>query len=254
MLNLTVISACLLLVPLVLAALAPDAENTVGFDGEALADPEPPPNADTFADRLNNSRWVILLPIGLTVIWAIGWFGKNGISKLNPNVINLLMLSLGLCLHGSARAYSQSIGRAISSCAGIVLQYPFYAGIMALLTVSGLVVDLGNLLSGLEGANLCIATFYSSGLVNLLVPSGGGQWAVQGPIIMEAALNSNVEPAHALMALAYGDQWTNLIQPFWALPLLGICQISANKLMGYTVVLLVMMQLCYLIPLYLYVG
>ena len=130
-----------------------------------------------------------------------------------------------------------------------VLQYPFYAGIMALLSVSGLVTDLGALLSGLSSNALCVATFYSSGLVNLLVPSGGGQWAVQGPIIMQAALDANVAPAKALMALAYGDQWTNLIQPFWALPLLGICQIKANKLMGYTVVLLIFMQLCFLGPL-----
>ena len=119
---------------------------------------------------------------------------------------------------------------------------------MALLSVSGLVADLGSLLAGLEGASLCVATFYSSGLVNLLVPSGGGQWAVQGPIIMQAALESGVEPAHALMALVYGDQWTNLIQPFWALPLLGICQIKASKLMGYTVILLIFMQLCFLLP------
>ena len=87
----------------------------------------------------------------------------------------------------------------------------------------------------------------------MLVPSGGGQWAVQGPIIMQAALESGVEPAHALMALAYGDQWTNLIQPFWALPLLGICQIRANQLMGYTVILLIMMQVCFLVPLLIFV-
>ena len=66
---------------------------------------------------------------------------------------------------------------------------------------------------------------------------------------MQAALEAGVPPHKALMALAYGDQWTNLIQPFWALPLLGICQISANKLMGYTVVLLIFMQLCFLGPL-----
>jgi short-chain fatty acids transporter len=71
---------------------------------------------------------------------------------------------------------------------------------------------------------------------------------------MQAALESGVEPAHALMALAYGDQWTNLIQPFWALPLLGICQIRASQLMGYTVILLIFMQACFLLPFFFMVG
>jgi short-chain fatty acids transporter len=247
-LNLTVIALCFLMVPSVLALLAPAPQDVEAFQGD---DPEPitePQPASTPAEHLNQSRIVIALPVLLSAIWALSWFSKNGISKLNPNVINLIMLTTGMALHGSAKAYAVAIGRAISSCAGIVLQYPFYAGIMALLGVSGLVGDLGSLLAGLEGTSLCVATFYSSGLVNLLVPSGGGQWAVQGPIIMQAALESGVEPAHALMALAYGDQWTNLIQPFWALPLLGICQIKASKLMGYTVILLIFMQVCFLLP------
>ena len=158
------------------------------------------------------------------------------------------MLTLGLALHGSAQAHLVDWARNFQP-RGTVLQYPFYAGIMALLSVSGLVTDLGALLAGLSSDALCVATFYSSGLINLLVPSGGGQWAVQGPIVMQAALDAQVPPHKALMALAYGDQWTNLIQPFWALPLLGICQIPANKLMGYTVVLLVLMQICFLGPL-----
>ncbi|MGB0647906.1 MAG: short-chain fatty acid transporter [Bradymonadia bacterium] len=252
-LNLTVTALCFILVPATLALLAPPADEIVGFEGDEL---EPPPSVtppNTFAEHLNQSRLVIMLPIVLTAIWAFSWFAENGISKLNPNVINLLMLSIGLLLHGSAKAYATAITKAVNSCAGIILQYPFYAGIMALLSVSGIVGDLGTLLASLEGSSLCVATFYSSGLVNLLVPSGGGQWAVQGPIIMQAALESGVEPAHALMALAYGDQWTNLIQPFWALPLLGICQIRANQLMGYTVILLITMQICFLMPLLIFV-
>ncbi len=248
-LNVVVILLCLIAVPIILALLAPAAENTEAFEGEALEQSTDLTSVSTPAEWLNQSFIVILLPVILSVIWGVGWFSANGISKLNPNVINLVMLTFGLALHGSAQAYGRSIGRAISSCAGIVLQYPFYAGIMALLTVSGLVTDMGALLSGLGSDALCIATFYSSGLVNLLVPSGGGQWAVQGPIIMQAALDAGVSPSKALMALAYGDQWTNLIQPFWALPLLGICQIKASKLMGYTVVLLIFMQVCFLGPL-----
>ncbi|MBJ80451.1 MAG: serine--pyruvate aminotransferase, partial [Myxococcales bacterium] len=71
----------------------------------------------------------------------------------------------------------------------------------------------------------------------------------QGPIIMEAALQSGAKPETILMALAYGDQWTNMIQPFWALPLLGICRIKAGGLLGYTALILMISQLFFVLPL-----
>ena len=81
-------------------------------------------------------------------------------------------------------------------------------------------------------------TFLSAGVVNFFVPSGGGQWAVQGPIVMPAAPALGVEPGRAAMAIAWGDQWTNMIQPFWALPALGVAKLSAKDIMGYLVVVL----------------
>ena len=81
-------------------------------------------------------------------------------------------------------------------------------------------------------------TFLSAGIVNFFVPSGGGQWAVQGPIVMPAAQTLGIEPGRAAMAIAWGDQWTNMIQPFWALPALGIAGLSARDVMGYLVIIL----------------
>ena len=84
-----------------------------------------------------------------------------------------------------------------------------------------------------------IFTFISAGLINIFVPSGGGQWAIQGPIIIEAASQLGVSISKSIMALAYGDQLTNMLQPFWALPLLGITGLKAKEILPYTLILLI---------------
>mgnify|MGYP003430393159 CR=1 FL=1 len=81
-------------------------------------------------------------------------------------------------------------------------------------------------------------SFLAAGVVNFFVPSGGGQWAVQGPIMMPAARAQGISDGLMSMAIAWGDQWTNMIQPFWALPALGIAGLSARDVMGYLVVIL----------------
>jgi short-chain fatty acids transporter len=73
-------------------------------------------------------------------------------------------------------------------------------------------------------------------VINLFVPSGGGQWAIQGPIAMQSAIATGIDPAKMVMAVAYGDQLTNMLQPFWALPLLAIAKIEAREIVGYTAV------------------
>ena len=79
--------------------------------------------------------------------------------------------------------------------------------------------------------------FLSGGLVNLFIPSGGGQWAVQGPVFLEAAQTLGTDPKVIVMGIAYGDQWTNLIQPFWTIPLLAIAGLHMRDIMGYCFVL-----------------
>ena len=85
-----------------------------------------------------------------------------------------------------------------------------------------------------------IFTMLSGGLVNIFVPSGGGQWAVQGPIILQSALALDVSIPKSIMALAYGDQLTNMLQPFWALPLLGITQLKASDIIPYTILIMLL--------------
>ena len=95
-------------------------------------------------------------------------------------------------------------------------------------------------------------TFLSAGIVNIFVPSGGGQWAVQGPIIVEAANQLGVSIPKSIMALAYGDQLTNMLQPFWALPLLGITGLKAKEILPYTIILLLIGSIVFISGLLIY--
>ena len=107
------------------------------------------------------------------------------------------------------------------------------------MTYSGLVPVIANVFVKIATPKTMSAlSFLSAGFVNFFVPSGGGQWAVQGPIVMPAAPQLGVEPGRAAMAIAWGDQWTNMIQPFWALPALGVAKLSARDIMGYLVIVL----------------
>lgn len=195
----------------------------------------------TPSEKLNNS--VILS--GIVALMGLGYlfvrlFIKGGSLDLN-NVI-MLFLFLGVVLHKTPIKYVKAVNKAASSAAGILLQFPFYAGIMGIMTsASAEGVSLAGQIS-----EACVAmsnektfpllSFLSAGIVNVFVPSGGGQWAVQAPIMLPAGVQLGVDPAVTGMAIAYGDAWTNLIQPFWALPALAIAKLDAKDIMGYCLI------------------
>lgn len=163
----------------------------------------------------------------------------SGLMNLTPNTLNLTMFMLGLLLHASPASYMRAIEDAARGCAGIIIQFPLYAGIAAMMGASGLTAMIAEKLSaGANETTLPIFTFFSAAIVNVFVPSGGGQWGVQGPIVIESALEAGVDPAKMVMALAYGDQITNMLQPFWALPLLAITGVKARDIVGYTAILM----------------
>ncbi len=158
----------------------------------------------------------------------------------NPNNINLLLLSLAIILHKNFFNFLKAIDKAISGAAGILIQFPLYFGIMGIMKSSGLVTEISDFFVQISNPTTYpIFTFLSAGLVNVFVPSGGGQWAIQGPIIVQAASELNISLPKSIMALAYGDQLTNMLQPFWALPLLGITKLKAKEILPYTLFLMV---------------
>ena len=142
------------------------------------------------------------------------------------------------------------MNEAIKDTAGILIQFPLYFGIMGVMAESGLIQEISDFFVSVSTeVTLPVYTFFSAGLVNLFVPSGGGQWAIQGPLVVESSLKLGVPLPKAIMALAYGDQVTNMLQPFWALPLLGITQLKAKEILPYTLIFMLVSSGIFLIAL-----
>ncbi len=203
------------------------------------------------AERLDHSR-ILGIGFGSVVLFAFFYQYWGDLQQLiiNPNMLNFFMLGLGLLLHGSFKSFLNAVEEAIKGASGILIQFPLYFGIMGIMRESGMVVEISDFFVSIATPmTLPIFTFFSGGLVNIFVPSGGGQWAVQGPIVVESALKLGVPLPKAIMALAYGDQITNMLQPFWALPLLGITKLKAKEILPYTLMVMVIGVVVFLLGL-----
>lgn len=152
----------------------------------------------------------------------------------------MVLLGGALVAHRSMNDFLSALDEAIRGASGILVQFPLYFGIMGMVTGTGLGAWIADGLVGVTSrAWLPVALFSSSGILNIFVPSGGGQWAVQGPLVLEACHALGLDYAKGIMAMAYGDQLTNMLQPFWALPLLGITGLKARDILPYTLLIMV---------------
>ncbi len=241
-LNITVLIVMLIVIPLVFFLMSPKDESKIKLIPQELCEvgeEEGTPKEEwTFADKMENSI-VLSWLIGLGgLIYIFYYFGKHGFA-LNLNIVNFTFLIVGIILHKRPIAYVRAISDGVRGCAGIILQFPFYAGIMGMMKFSGLVAVIAGWFVAISSATTYpVFTYISACIVNIFVPSGGGQWAVQGPVLVKAAETLHFSIPKTIMAMAYGDQWTNLFQPFWALPLLGICGVRARDIMGYCIALM----------------
>ena len=191
------------------------------------------------ADTLENSRLLGWSVGGAGLVYLGYYFAVQG-GSLNLNLVNFLFLFLAIVLHQTPRSLLLSLNEAIKGGAGIVIQFPFYAGIMAVMMQSGLAQSISEGFVAIASAeSLPFWSFISAGIVNIFVPSGGGQWAVQAPIMLPAAEALGADVARVAMAVAWGDAWTNLIQPFWALPVLAIAGLKARDIMGFCLMQLI---------------
>ncbi len=199
-----------------------------------------PPNQDitTPAHFIEQHRLPTLFLGLLGVYYLVDYIAAE--NAIGLNTINFIFLVAGLLLHKSSATYLAALSEAVKGLSGIVLQFPLYAGIMGMMVGSGIAVSMSEWFVSVSNADtFTILTFLSAGLVNIFVPSGGGQWAVQAPIVIPAALSLGVPLNQAAMAVAFGDAWTNMIQPLWALPLLGIAGLKIKDIMGYCTVALI---------------
>lgn len=231
--NLTLTLLLVLLIPLLNRLMLPNKDESVFVDPAKLAEPvQAASGSERPAEQLEHSRWLGWLfgGLGLGYLWL--YFSDGG--GLNLNSVNFLFLFAAILLHQSPRNLLNSLQQAIGGSAGILLQFPFYAGMMAVMVQSGMAQSLSQAFAGFASSeSLPLWSFLSAGLVNIFVPSGGGQWAVQAPVMLPAALELGADIERVAMAIAWGDAWTNLIQPFWALPVLAIAGLKAKDIMGF---------------------
>jgi len=238
--NLAILAALLVLLPIVNRLMLPRPEDRVVVDPEQLKEDEPESRggATVPAEWLERTPWLSWL-VGLGgLVYLVGWFAGGG--GLELNIVIFIFLIAGIILHVTPRSYIESFANAVRGSAGIVLQFPFYAGILGMMSESGLIQVISDVFVSISTPNtLPFWAFVSGGIVNFFVPSGGGQWAVQGPIMIRAADQIGADLGTTAMGVAWGDAWTNMVQPFWLLPALGIAGLKARDVMGYCVMALI---------------
>lgn len=194
----------------------------------------------TPADRVENSTIISMLIGLLGLVFIVRHFVLNGLD-LNINIVNFIFLFLGIILHKTPRRFLNTVTEGVKNAGGIVVQFPFYAGIMGMMVASGLSEKMSLFFVNISTEfTFPFLAFISAGLVNFFIPSGGGQWSVQGPIMIAASMELGVDTAKTAMAVAWGDAWTNMIQPFWTLPLLAIAGLKVRDILGFCVMVLLL--------------
>lgn len=231
--------------PILNSRMHPSEDETVSIDPSLLLDEEMDnivvdKKNLTPAQRLENSSIISILLFIAGATYIYNHFFIKGAS-LNIDIMNFMLFMLGILLHRNPISYINAVGDAVKNSAGIILQFPFYAGIMGMMTGTNVA---GITLAGLMSQGIVSVatkttfpffTFLSAAIVNMFVPSAGGQWAVQAPVMFPAGKALGVDPALTTIAICWGDTWTNMIQPFWALPALGIAGLGVRDIMGFCV-------------------
>ena len=247
--NITVALLTLITITIICPLMRPSRDSEIiEIDTKLLKDKSKTENINefnSFAQRIENNRYLSFLT-GISLIGYIFLIYSEKGFFLDLNIVSWTFLSIGLLLANSPIHYVKLVNNAALTVGPIILQYPFYAGIMGIMADTGLIKILADgIASVATSETLGFFSFLSGGLVNMFIPSGGGQWAVQGPVMIQAAETLNVEPYVIVLGVAYGDQWTNMIQPFWTIPLLAIAGLHMRQIMGYTFVIFIVTGVIY---------
>jgi short-chain fatty acids transporter len=247
---------------IMLYLLCPPKENATGISGyldlpkrsrrEETPEVDPTPDSGVAtdggrdekvpADRINESK-VLGGVIALTgVALTVNAFLTEGLDALDLNVLNFGFIMVGLALYTSPINYLEEFYDAVQSSAGIILQFPFYAGIVGIMEGTGLVDTITDfLLSIATPATFPVIAWITAGILNLFVPSAGGEWTIIGGPMMSAGDELGVPHGQTIMAYSVGDAHTNLFQPFWAIPLLAITGLRARDMFGYAATMLILL-------------
>lgn len=191
----------------------------------------------SFSEVLDHSPLLSVLFGGLGLVWVFWhFFSKKG--GLNLDVLNFLFLFLGILLHWRLSSFLKAAEEGGKLVYGVILQFPFYAGMFGIIKYSGLAERVADFFVGISSAKTYpTIVYWYSGLVNYFVPSGGSKWAIEAPYLLSAAKDLGVASHKVVIAYAWGDMATDLIQPFWAIPLLSVSRLDFKDIMGYLALL-----------------
>ena len=237
--SLSIVFTKLCMIPAVVSRLGPDAMEIREMPDVLAPSEQAKRTTDgpvTPSQRMENARIVTVALAVLGGLYTALHFNSGG--GLNLNMINMIFLVLGLALADSPRHYLELLGNAGRVIAPFLIQYPLYAGIMGVIAVSGLgELFVKGFVAISTAETLPIWTFFSAGFLNLFIPSAGGQWAVQGPIAVEAAMQLGTDLPRIAMAVTLGESWTNAIQPLYAIPVLAVAGLHIRDVVGYGVII-----------------
>jgi short-chain fatty acids transporter len=196
----------------------------------------------TLSDRLDNSRVLGGLIAAVGLVLTARAFATQGMGALNLNVFNFGFLMLGMALYVSPARYQGEFNDAVKGSAGVILQFPFYAGIIGIMVGTGLVDTMtAALLSVATESTFPLAAWFTGAVMNVFVPSAGGEWAIVGGPMMLAGSELGIPHGQTIAAYAVGDAHTNLLNPFWAIPLLAITGLKARDMFGYGITMMILL-------------
>lgn len=193
------------------------------------------------------AEWLEHLPVLTIGICVLGFSyviqvlkTKGPVAALDLNLYNFSFLLLGLLLHWRPRSFTRSVVQSAPATAGVLIQFPFYAGIFGIISSSAIANTLAGFFSTVSsrGTYPLVVAVYSAGL-GMLVPSGGGKWLIEAPYVLTAANHLHVNLGWTVQIYNAAEALPNLINPFWMLPLLGILKLKARDLIGFSLLQLV---------------
>ena len=238
--NLIPIAVLFLILPILFRYLGPTAEHSIAADPERLRAEDqariPPEAADTFGAKLDHA-WILNLGLAAFGIFALVMELKRSHGQIDLNLVIMTLVLVGLLLHWRPTAYIAAVKHAARITGPLILQYPLYGGLMGIITTTGLAAVLSKIFISFSTEHtLPFFTYLTSLVITLFVPSGGGHWAVQGPFAIPAAVKLHSSLAGTTMAVAMGESVANMLQPFFALPILAIAGIKMRRMMGFMVI------------------
>jgi short-chain fatty acids transporter len=237
--NLIPVAALLILIPIALSFMGPEPTERRQIAPEVLIGQEElpalAPRERSFASVLEDSWIITVLFVLMGVCYEWQAIQRRGF-QLDIDGFIFIAFMLGLICHGRPIRYVRSFEAGARTVGPILLQFPLYGGIMGIMASTGLAALIAQRFVSFSSQHtLPFWSFIASNIISLFVPSGGGHWAVQGPFMVPAAVKLHADPAMTAMGTAMGEQTANMIQPFWALPILAIARLGLKDIMGYCV-------------------